>query len=66
LGVNGRPLAYVARPYFVVHEAAEDPADDYLTVEQDIIHRAPQSEPVFRNERRTVWDTMFNICGHNE
>jgi hypothetical protein len=63
LGVKGVPLAYVTIKEVTVPDADYDPEDGYMAVEQDIIHRAPHSGPAFRNDRRTVWDIIFKICG---
>jgi hypothetical protein len=66
LGDKGVPLAYVTRTDDMVHIAADDPEDRYLTVEQEMIQCAPHSGPAFRNDRRTVWGIMSTICGHYE
>jgi hypothetical protein len=66
LGVKGSHLAYVVGADVVVPDAAEDFADGYITVEQEIFYRVPHSGPAFRNDRHTVWDVVSNICGHHE
>jgi hypothetical protein len=65
-GVKGAPLAYVVRNEVMMPDVADDPEDGYLMVAQEIIHRAPHSGPAFRNDRRTVWDFMSNICRQHE
>jgi hypothetical protein len=46
---------------------ATDPADAYLTVDQDMTYRAPQKGTAFINDKRTVWDIILsNICGQHE
>jgi hypothetical protein len=62
-GVTGATLDYVARPDIAVKPEAEDPAENYETVDQEMISRAPHTGRSFVNERRKVWDIMSNICG---
>jgi hypothetical protein len=66
LGVKWSHLVYIVSKDVEVPDAAEDPDGGYLRVEQDIIHRAPHSGSAFRNDRRTVWDVMSNICVNHE
>jgi hypothetical protein len=56
-------LDYVVRPYIEVKPEAEDPADGYETVDQEMTARAPHTGRSFVDERRKVWDIMSNICG---
>jgi hypothetical protein len=63
---NGSHLAYVVITDVVVPDAAEYPADSYLTVDQEIIHHDPHSGPAIINDNCTVWDVMFIICGQHE
>jgi hypothetical protein len=56
-------LDYVVRPYIEVNPEAEDPAEEYETVEQYMTARAPHMGRSFVNDRRKVWDIMSNISG---
>jgi hypothetical protein len=62
-GVTGATLDYVVRPYIEVKPEAEDPAENYETVDQDMTVRAPHTGRSFVNDRRKVWDIMPSICG---
>jgi hypothetical protein len=54
---------YVVRPYIALKPEAEDPADGYDTVDQEITMRAPHIGRAFVDDMRKVWDIMSNICG---
>jgi hypothetical protein len=56
-------LDYVIIPEIVVKPKAEDPADGYDMVDQEMTARAPHTGRAFVNDRRKVWDIMSNICG---
>jgi hypothetical protein len=62
-GVTGATLDYVVRAEIAVKPEAEDPPDNYETVDQDMTERAPHTGRPFLNDRRKVWDIMSNICG---
>jgi hypothetical protein len=62
-GVTGETLDYVVRPEIAVKPEAEDPPENYETVDQEIMARAPHTGRPFVNDRRKVWDIMSNICG---
>jgi hypothetical protein len=62
-GVTGATLDYVVRPEIAVKHEAEDPAENYETVDQEMTARAPHTGRPFVNDRRKVWDIMSNICG---
>jgi hypothetical protein len=62
-GFNGATLDYVVRPGIAVKPEAEDPAENYETVDQEMTARAPHTGRSFLNDRRKVWDIMSNICG---
>jgi hypothetical protein len=61
-GVTGATLDYVVHPYIAVTPEAEDPADNYETVDQEMMARAPNTGRSFVDDRRKVWDIMSNIC----
>jgi hypothetical protein len=63
--VTGATLDYVVRPEIAVKPEAEDPAENYETVDQKMTARAPHTGRSFVNDRRKVWDIMSNICGKN-
>jgi hypothetical protein len=42
-GVTGATLYYVVRPYIAVKPEAEDPAENYETVDQEMTARAPHT-----------------------
>jgi hypothetical protein len=50
------------RPDIEVKPEAEDPAEGYETVDQDMTARAPHMGLSFVNDRRKVWDIMSKIC----
>jgi hypothetical protein len=60
-GVTGATLDYVLRPDIAVK--AEDPAENYENVDQEMMARAPHTGRSFVNDRRKVWYIMSNICG---
>jgi hypothetical protein len=51
------------RPDIAVKPEAEDPAENYETVDQEMMARAPHTGQSFVNYRRKVWDIMYTICG---
>jgi hypothetical protein len=61
--VTGATLDYVVRPEIAVKPEAEDPPENYETVDQEMTARAPHTGRPFVNDRRKVWDIMSNICG---
>jgi hypothetical protein len=64
-GVTRATLDYGVRPDIEVKPEAEDPADGYETVDQEMTARAPYTGRSFVDDRRKVWDIMSNICGKN-
>jgi hypothetical protein len=56
-------LDYVVRPEIAVKPEAEDPPENYETVDQEMTARAPHTGRPFVNDRRKVWYIMSNICG---
>jgi hypothetical protein len=56
-------LDYVVRPEIAVKPEAEDPPENYETVDQEMATRAPHTGRPFANYRCKVWDIMSNICG---
>jgi hypothetical protein len=62
-GVTVATLDYVFRAEIVVKPEAEDPPDNYETVDQEMMARAPHTGRPFVNDRRKVWDIISNICG---
>jgi hypothetical protein len=62
-GVTGAKLDYVVGPEIAVKPEAEDPPENYDTVDQEMTARAPQTGRSFVNDRHKVWDIMSNICG---
>jgi hypothetical protein len=55
-------LDYVVRPEIEVKPEAEDPAEVYETVDQEMTARVPHTGRAFVNDRRKVWDIISNIC----
>jgi hypothetical protein len=64
-GVTGATLDNDVRPDIAVKPEAEDPAENYETVDQEMTARAPHTGRSFVDDRRKVWDIMSNICGNN-
>jgi hypothetical protein len=64
-GVTGETLDYVVRPEIAVKSEAEDPAENYETVDQEMTARAPHTGLSFVNDRHKVWEIMSNIRGKN-
>jgi hypothetical protein len=62
-GVTGATLDYVVRADIAVKPEAEDPPDNYETVDQEMTARAPHTGRPFVNDRRKFWYIMSNICG---
>jgi hypothetical protein len=62
-GVTGATLDYVVRAEIAVKPEAEDPPENYETGDQEMTARAPHTGRPFVNDRRKVWDIMYNICG---
>jgi hypothetical protein len=56
-------LDYVVLPDIEVNPEAEDPAEGYETVDQEMTASAPHTGRSFVNDRRKVWDIMSNIFG---
>jgi hypothetical protein len=63
-GVTGATLDNVVRPDIAVKPEAENPAEVYETVDQEMTARAPRTGRSFVDDRRKVWDIMSNICGN--
>jgi hypothetical protein len=55
-GVTGETLDYVFRAEIAVKPEAEDPSENYETVDQEMTARAPHTGRPFVNDRRKVWD----------
>jgi hypothetical protein len=62
IGDTGVTMADVIHVDSVVPSGAESPADNYLMVDREIAYHAPYTGTAFRNDKRTVWDCMVNIC----
>jgi hypothetical protein len=62
-GVTGATLDYVVRAEIAIKPEAEDPPENYETVDQEMTARAPHTGRPFVNYRRKVWVIMSNICG---
>jgi hypothetical protein len=60
--ITGATLDYVVCPDIAVKPEAEDPAENYETVDQEMTARAPRTGRSFLDYRRKVWDIMSNIC----
>ena len=60
LGEAGIPLAYVIRPTVDPSPAAEDPATNYTTKQEELIARAPHTEEVEGNAVKTAWYNSDN------
>jgi hypothetical protein len=56
-------LDYVVRPDIEVKPEAEDTAENYETVDQEMTARAPHTGRSFVNDKHKAWDIMSNICG---
>jgi hypothetical protein len=56
-------LDYVVHPDITLTPDAEDPAEGYDTVDQEMTARAPYTGRSFVDDRRKAWDIMSNICG---
>jgi hypothetical protein len=56
-------LDYVVHPDVAVKPEAEDPAENYETVDQEMTARAPHTGRSFADDRRKVWDIVSNMCG---
>jgi hypothetical protein len=56
-------LDYVVRQDIAVKPEAEDPAENYETVDQEMTARAPHMGLSIVDDRRKVRDIMYNICG---
>jgi hypothetical protein len=61
-GGTGDTLDYVVRPDIGVKPEAEDPAEGYENVDQEMNARAPHTVRSFLNDMHKVWDIMSNIC----
>jgi hypothetical protein len=62
-GVTGATLDYVVRPEIAVKPEAEDPAENYETLDQEMTARALHMVRSFVNDRHKFWDIMSNMCG---
>jgi hypothetical protein len=62
-GVTGATLDYVVRPDIAVKPEAEDPTENYETVDQEMTARSPHTGTSFVDDRRKVWEIMSNMCG---
>jgi hypothetical protein len=60
-GGTGATLDYVVRPDIAVNPEAEDPAEGYDTVDQEI-SRAPHTGGAFVDDIRKVWYIVSKIC----
>jgi hypothetical protein len=62
-GVTGDTLDYVVHPDIEVKPEAEDPAENYESVDQKNTARAPHTGRSFVHDMRKVWYIISNICG---
>jgi hypothetical protein len=62
-GVTGATLDYVVRPDIAIKPEAEDHAENYETVYQEMKARAPYTGKTLVYYMRKFWDIMSNICG---
>jgi hypothetical protein len=62
-GGTGATLDYVVRSDIEVKPEADDPAEGYETVDQEMNARAPHTGRAFVNDMHKVWDIMSTICG---
>jgi hypothetical protein len=62
-GVSGVTLDYVERPYIEVKPEAEDLAEGYENLDQEMTSRAPHTGGSFVTDMRKVLDIMSYICG---
>jgi hypothetical protein len=62
-GRTGATLDYAVMPDIAVKPEAEDPADGYDTLDQEMKTRAPHTGRDFVDGRHKVWDIMSNIFG---
>jgi hypothetical protein len=62
-GITGATLDYVVCPEIAIKPEAEDPPENYETVDQEMTARAPHTVRSFVNDRRKVLDIMSNIYG---
>jgi hypothetical protein len=61
-GVIVATLDYVVRAEIAVKPEEEDPPENYENVDQEMTARASHTGRPFVNDRRKVWDIMYNIC----
>jgi hypothetical protein len=62
-GVTGATLDHVVRPEIAVKPEAEDPPENYETVDQEMTARASHTGRPFVYDRRKAWEIISNICG---
>ena len=62
-GVRGIPLNYVMQQQLVPLPVADDPVENYETLDLKRVHRAPivEVEPVDLIEEEGPWDSVFKI-----
>lgn len=65
-GSTGIPLAYVIRPNVEVPAELDDPADNYLTRQEELIARAPhvqgdRAHPTFSADNQLVWQKLQSL-----
>jgi hypothetical protein len=58
-------LDYVVRPDIEVKPEAEDPAEGYETMDQEMTARDPRTGRAFVNDNHKVWEIMSNMCGRH-
>jgi hypothetical protein len=61
--VSFKKTAEALRPDIEVKPEAEEPAEGYENVDQEMTARASHTGRSFVNDRGKVWDIMSNICG---
>jgi hypothetical protein len=61
-GGTGATLEYDVQLDIEVKPEADDPAEGYETVDQDMTARAPHVRQSFVSDRRKVWYIMSNMC----
>jgi hypothetical protein len=68
LGVTKIPLAYVIRDDVTTPDAADDPPTNYISRNDELIHRAPIQDAngdltaTYLTDRATVWELISEIC----
>ena len=66
LGMAKAPLAYIVRPTDVVPPSAQDPPNNYDTIQEEMVSRMPHTHIAYRQDNIKVWEIIGDSLHETE